>query len=436
MTSLDFDVKLASETISALFNETDDPSVRLVLSKYSVSADNACNHKSFKKLSVEQLKKTAQFLNYGKSLILLKDPMIDWLLNRICELLPSKCAICNKMYATGLLEDPQIKCVTCGQGAHMPCFVDKPESQLALASTPGMHWSCTFCNPGKTKRPLTPVSPDLGTESEGHNLDMSRETNLVVTLPPLENPKTINIPQSNATNAPICIHYRQNKCKHGIGGQGCTYRHPKPCRRYMSHGTDAALGCHLGNKCDKFHPLMCRDSLLTRACYTPNCRFVHCKGTKRKMDTSSQIMTTQLNPSYNMVNMSDSAVTPHLPSGNSTNLYKQHPRPQQSTNQDMERSFLGVLNSIQLQLRKMETVQQQQALQIQQVFDKSPRQNQPIQNQAGTEMNPPMLYPGPNPNHYQTIQSGQQLGYNPVTYNPECHQLLIPNQMNGSHQMA
>lgn len=81
---------------------------------------------------------------------------------------------------------------------------------------------------------------------------------------------------------PICIHYRNGKCRHGQSGHGCDYRHPRQCRKLLNHGTQSHLGCNKGKKCEYLHPNMCYNSLYKKACYNAQCKFRHVRGTWKK----------------------------------------------------------------------------------------------------------------------------------------------------------
>ena len=88
--------------------------------------------------------------------------------------------------------------------------------------------------------------------------------------------------QHNQNYVPICNFYKKGKCKHGIKGKNCNYRHPKACVKLMRYGNKNPKGCIAGSKCTDFHPRMCSSSIKTGECFNTTCAFVHVKGTKRK----------------------------------------------------------------------------------------------------------------------------------------------------------
>ena len=103
--------------------------------------------------------------------------------------------------------------------------------------------------------------------------------------------------QSTSTK-PVCIHYKRGKCRYGLVGKECKYRHPKQCKKYMAFGDkDAKHGCIKGAHCPFFHPRLCRNSTKNKECFHPECKFVHLKGTKRqKSEVQATKITTQQGP--------------------------------------------------------------------------------------------------------------------------------------------
>ncbi|KAK3883254.1 hypothetical protein Pcinc_012426 [Petrolisthes cinctipes] len=107
----------------------------------------------------------------------------------------------------------------------------------------------------------------------------------------------------------ICSFYRKNNCKYGRKDEGCNYNHPKVCPKLLQFGYDKARGCNLGNKCQNYHPKLCRHSVHNRTCSNKQCRFTHLRGTLRNAspnDTQApkensegpqkKLSTTQENP--------------------------------------------------------------------------------------------------------------------------------------------
>ena len=86
---------------------------------------------------------------------------------------------------------------------------------------------------------------------------------------------------SGQQNEQICRFYRKGKCKHGIRGRKCHYKHPKACPKLMKHGNKGPKGCDAGSKCPMYHPRMCASSIKQGQCFNEACTFVHIKGTRR-----------------------------------------------------------------------------------------------------------------------------------------------------------
>lgn len=79
----------------------------------------------------------------------------------------------------------------------------------------------------------------------------------------------------------ICFHYRQNRCKYGVGGRNCPFYHPKLCNRYKAFGLDSVKGCKEGKDCQYLHPAICFASERRRECFNLQCNKLHLKGTRR-----------------------------------------------------------------------------------------------------------------------------------------------------------
>ena len=100
---------------------------------------------------------------------------------------------------------------------------------------------------------------------------------------------------------PICFRYKQGKCPHGksgnriVNGQKCNFVHPRKCIKHCRFGQDKDQGCN--GPCEFFHPILCRNSLRYRKCYSETCTFAHLSGTER--------YENQLPPSHNLYNQSN-----------------------------------------------------------------------------------------------------------------------------------
>ncbi|CAI9730153.1 ---NA--- [Octopus vulgaris] len=195
--------------------------------------------------------------------------------------------------------------------------------------------------------------------------------------------KQIQSKRSNEER-PVCIHYRSNKCKHGLSGTGCTYSHPKPCKPYINFGTDRKKGCQNGRECELLHPKMCRNSLRKKECFGENCKFMH------------RIKTTEPTPP----GPSSAGYENHFPKmrkpGHGSTVNENHatqlhtsavtnPNSQKFDIVMNESSFLGIIYQLQQQLYSIQMTQQNQATLIQRLTPGLPGHIQQIQTAQQTE---------------------------------------------------
>ena len=79
----------------------------------------------------------------------------------------------------------------------------------------------------------------------------------------------------------ICHFFRNNKCRHGMKGDGCSLYHPKHCNNFTTRGRD---GCNEGKDCANFHPKLCYDSENKKECYREKCSYFHLPKTVRSAE--------------------------------------------------------------------------------------------------------------------------------------------------------
>ena len=212
---------------------------------------------------------------------------------------------CESQYHVLPDETPAICCYVCKQGIHDDCIKDelqKNNSTQEIFKIKGLIWICAECDAAQDdqtteikqkqnvqfKEPLmqdevphpeVQLQPDIiqneeveeGTEPNRNN---AREAG--------NRTPGQSDPRNNEENPAICMHYKRGKCRHGIVGNGCMYRHPKPCKKLLNHGLRGTEGCHKGNECEFLHPQMCRNSLFKKACYNSQCKYRHVRGTWKK----------------------------------------------------------------------------------------------------------------------------------------------------------
>ncbi|CAI9731129.1 fission process 1 [Octopus vulgaris] len=256
------------------------------------------------------LKKAAAFLNDGVQVELTKPNLTNWIIARIENFLPETCKMCDKQYCITFGQKPALACFICGQGIHEACYLKKINNHI-IPDILGLHWLCSYCSPRATITNEPRTLPQTGRSKQTliGEIDMANKSchTQAIQVPlvndknedndmqtptkqetgdPAEKDQTSHEKkqiQSKRSNEgrPVCIHYRRNKCKHGLSGTGCMYSHPKPCRPYINFGTDRKKGCQNGRECELLHPKMCRNSLRKKECFGENCKFMHRKGTIR-----------------------------------------------------------------------------------------------------------------------------------------------------------
>lgn len=101
-----------------------------------------------------------------------------------------------------------------------------------------------------------------------------------------ENPASLQSQALRTRPLKICRYYKNNNCKYGRKGEGCSHDHPKPCPKLLQHGYEGPHGCKLGRKCPHYHPRLCRNSLRDRICTNQKCKFTHLRGTLRDIPPS------------------------------------------------------------------------------------------------------------------------------------------------------
>lgn len=91
---------------------------------------------------------------------------------------------------------------------------------------------------------------------------------------------------------PLCKHFLRSRCRHGVEGKDCKFRHEKVCRKWLNQGNHPKYGCTLKDKCEFFHPKICWSSVNSRICTDHTCSFNHIRGTRREVDSFSPKIQT------------------------------------------------------------------------------------------------------------------------------------------------
>ncbi|CAI9715633.1 KAG0712776.1hypothetical protein GWK47_017709 [Octopus vulgaris] len=381
------------------------------------------------------LKKAAAFLNDGVQVELTKPNLTNWIIARIENFLPETCKMCDKQYCITFGQKPALACFICGQGIHEACYLKKINNHI-IPDILGLHWLCSYCSPratitneprtlpqtGRSKQTLIGET-DMANKSchtqaiqvplvndKNEDNDMQTPTKQE-TGDPAEKDQTSHEKkqiQSKRSNEgrPVCIHYRRNKCKHGLSGTGCMYSHPKPCRPYINFGTDRKKGCQNGRECELLHPKMCRNSLRKKECFGKNCKFMHRKGTIRIKTTEptppgpSSAGYENHFPKMRKPGHGSAGYENHFPKmrnpGHGSTVNENHatqlhtsavtnPNSQKFDIVMNESSFLGIIYQLQQQLYSIQTTQQNQATLIQRLTPGLTGHVQQIQTAQQTE---------------------------------------------------
>ena len=254
-----------------------EPEIKEIIKKYDSTQDANCIFKELSKYKVADLKLAASFLSnkQPEELKLRKDEWVNMIITKIENHMPEHCKCCDESYTVQFGSTPTLSCLLCGQGAHDKCLNEMLEER-GLPKLPGLVWMCPFCKPRATVGDLKGNKQLLkGKKNDSNiepiNVDQENEVNTKEeTDKKQEDDKTKNTksietqttgPTTKGKDASICPDYKNKRCIFGLKGKGCKFMHPKPCKRFLSFGDKDPRGCMQGQKCDKFHPRMCRYSL-------------------------------------------------------------------------------------------------------------------------------------------------------------------------------
>jgi len=284
-------------------------SAKHVITAFDASAKRTANFKALNRFSIDILENCALFLGIKLAdsegfKLFTKDSLINRLLFGILAHLPSSCSECKEQYVVEhQSETPppfMFHCQMCFQGSHDCSNIKVLHGALSSASIAlleGHVWLCHDCilqsNPIKPRKAKTRHNSLL--ESEDHSSSPKTQT-------PVENVETsssetlqndakkeeLKAKLSRLAKTNICSKYKAGKCLHGIRGnkvvegKTCDQQHPKRCFKFCSFGDKHRSGCKKGDRCEYYHPVLCKFSVKTRICTKKDCTFVHLKGTNRK----------------------------------------------------------------------------------------------------------------------------------------------------------
>ena len=316
------------EIIAALCSEAPTTAVRDCLRKYEPAKTAYQIEASLKKENKAVLVESLVYLGVPDAAEFKATALPHEMVCRIQNLFPDVCNICDQKYCVKLNEKPMLSCANCGQGCHNQCILQllgTSEEELSEVNqfgaslvnpnaSIGLFYLCAPCSkeliPNKenlktkasTRRNTNNTGPvDIQDSESSQQTAVVSETSTEAAPPTTEedeNPSHDNSPETTNQNQsqqapdppstrPICMHFKQGRCKHGISGRKegtgvCNFRHPKICQRYRANGTNSRKGCNKGERCQFFHPQICHRSLKDRICLREDCKFLHIKGTRRR----------------------------------------------------------------------------------------------------------------------------------------------------------
>ena len=310
------------EIIGQLIVDAPTDNVKKTLNRVRSDVDRKDNIKNLLKTgkdspSVEDLKTTCSFLynsTDGAFDEYLKEGLAETIVYRMNQLYPESCTTCTKSYAIHRTDTPSLQCYNCDKGCCPPCG-EKYVNNLKSCGLNDVFWTCSTCTESRKvfineevaklkKKSKTNKNESSKNDAEKAEENTTEEAAEEITKATevestdsdevilVEAPAPTKPPTSQKTA--LCKFYRNNKCKYGISGKGCQYRHEPPCSRIIKHGLGGRYGCN--SKCEKFHPKMCRTSLQNRECFRDNCTFKHLPNTKRKKETVQKVNTPKENP--------------------------------------------------------------------------------------------------------------------------------------------
>ena len=312
--------------LDKLIAGSSDPNVVATLRLYDVCQSTSKIQTTLERRDRLDLETTMKYLQAPNQTAYSKKQIAVNLVLRLQNLFPDTCNICDSQYCTEINSKPLLTCVKCDQAAHHPCIAqllgyaqdeipyltaDDVRAKYNPHNLPGVYYICKPCadgfipdpDAGKLQKHLkpapasTPADPQtnsgepLPTIAEEPDPDTPSEDEVTT---PRSRGAIKNLRKSGDPNAEkadtnplpdlltICPEYKKGTCRHGISGKGCAFSHPKPCSRYLRHGTQKGIGCKRGASCTRFHLPLCKSSAERRECLDESCKQMHLLGTKRK----------------------------------------------------------------------------------------------------------------------------------------------------------
>jgi DNA-directed RNA polymerase subunit M/transcription elongation factor TFIIS len=277
-----------------------------ILNSYNSTNDWDQHLKQMAKFSVAKLRSASKELKIADADKTNKTDLVKKIVKRIQFLLPEICMYCEEKYTTLPNDTPAICCYVCKHGIHMGCIETRLQANNTtedIFKIKGVVWICSECDaaqdaqdPATTQLKHNAKSKKAVTQDEVPPVNEPAPDEVIVNEPgESEHQNAPADTQEREQDTPVCIHYKRGACRYGMSGQGCQFRHPRPCRKLLNHGNSTNGGCTKGRKCEFLHPKMCYNSLYKKACYNSECEFKHVRGTWKKEPGSHETIPRHQN---------------------------------------------------------------------------------------------------------------------------------------------
>jgi hypothetical protein len=255
-------------TLTGLIEHYENQDTKDIIQTYDPTHDWDQHVNQLMKCSVAKLRSASIELKIVDAEKTKKKDLAKLIVKRIQCLLPEICMYCETKYHVLPNDTPAICCYVCKQGIHMDCIqteLQTNNSTEEIFKIKGLVWICAECDAAQDdqttgmKQKQNVQFKEPSTQDETPRPEVELQPNIIQneeveeeTEPNRNNEREAgqirNDPRNNGENPAICIHYKRGRCRHGIVGNGCMYRHPKPCRKLLNHGLRGAEGCHKGNE--------------------------------------------------------------------------------------------------------------------------------------------------------------------------------------------
>ena len=324
------------ERLVFLGEEAKNVDEEITLCIWKVKEDNSYdeNIKGLNECSVPILQKTYAYLLKKEEkdvevTRLKKTGLMIQVYRRLEQLMPEQCGSnCLQVYYYTREDEPMVRCRRCDKGACKDCHPHRD---------PKWRFLCTGCDtlvmtqcdlenkhvteaakkkeekekdkestkssqaPGQevfgldtapTQPEVVDLDKETAEEHDGENEEFvePKKKGFKKTAKKVEETK-----KDEDETKKICHFYKSGHCRNGFNGRGCSFSHPRACRKLMDHGSRGHLGCE-GKKsgCQNFHPRMCYSKTCDESCK----RGYHIKDWVRKRKTEgSTCKATPSSPS-------------------------------------------------------------------------------------------------------------------------------------------